>query len=214
MAYQQLTVGNIDVATINRVPFTAGASYLPSTIYVSKNYGSDTTGTGAYGAPLASIGAAITLAGTPTNTNTCAIYIMDGAVYTEHITLPGNVSLYGPAATLTWGTASDHTLTITGDNNSGNNVVMGAISATGFAGNAIRVTAGYANVRCNVVPSHDVYNVGNGTLVFSVDTMPGSVVQSTGTGKIILLAANEPGGLSGSLFAPYYAGGGALPPSP
>jgi hypothetical protein len=76
-----------------------GSNEFTSAIYVSKLNGSDVDGDGSSDSPLATIGAAITLAGAPTSP--VSIIIQDGETYDENLVFPNpKVHLIGPTATI------------------------------------------------------------------------------------------------------------------
>jgi hypothetical protein len=158
---------------------------LPA-IYVSQSTGSDTTGTGIPTNPYATIGHALTVAGSPSVPT--SIVLMDNSAYIENVAINSNqLSIYGPQATIL--ASSGDTITL------GSGVTGFFITALGLqasGGNVINNSFG-AFIVCNTsILAGDII-VTNGELIAQTIIYNGNITQS-GTGQVQLLCLSRGAG--------------------
>jgi hypothetical protein len=123
---------------INNGPFNG------QQIFVSQAFGHDFN-SGSYGAPLATIGAAVALANTPDIY--ISINILDGHTYNENVVLTDFMCLNGPYATLS--ASSGDSLTVNLSDSHGIIFVNLATLDAGEGGNSLVVNSGNLYLTCN-----------------------------------------------------------------
>jgi len=203
---QMLTSTTAGVMAWQAIPVPIGAPpYAPVLVYVSQVFGNDVND-GSYGSPVATFTQALILApGGPPPAST--IICLDGATYDEAITIPNNVFIEAPSATIqTIATAGD-CITITGFCD----ITFDIIQST--TGAAVRALAGYPVVKLGDSFAGDFNNDGTGQMVLKATSIAGAVNHTGGGVSLIILTIARPpgGGTTGTIYSDW---SNSLPPYP
>lgn len=171
---------------------------LSNQIYVSQASGNDSN-SGSFSAPLATFGAAITLANT--FSPPLVIICLDQETYDEQLTISSSITIYAPYATFSCTTGDAFTF-----NSYGITVTFSTLQST--AGNAVTNTFGYPQITFLASFSGNfVNNAENGhTMFITAQTIVGSVINSIGSPNnytVLSLASPIGGSTDANTFAPW-----------
>ena len=163
-------------------------------IYVSADSGDDVFGNGSFKSPLATIGAAVTLAGAPANT--LPIYLVGAQTYDEQVVMPNpNVAIIGPQSVLFSTTGDALTISSTGGNHP---IFLGGLGSSvgrSLVGtkDSVIVTNVTAFIQGAIEINDNQIFIGNSTLL-DVD------IKVAGTGFANYSTAQHSGTNTGAVF--------------
>ena len=174
-------------------------------IFVSQQIGSDSN-TGSFFAPLETIGAAVTMAGSPSPTTPVTITLMGSATYNEQVVIPASVEnlfIQGPSAAINFSGTGD-ALTI---GNSAKLFINIATVTNSGTGNAITNNGGSLFGGIDVVQSatNAIVNAGpSGTVVLTGGIAIEGNITNPGAGNVIyqtlIRSGTDDVGVAGTSF--------------
>ena len=155
-------------------------------IFVSQAFGNDSnTSSEAY--PLATFGAAITLAGSPPPTQPIIIRGLDGNQYNEQLVLNNpNVYISAPFAQITWDGAGD-TLTINAAS-AGTLLDVASIACTGGGNSIVNNMDETILIEALILSQGNIVNNGTGAFIIGAQLI-GVDIANTGGGNVFYDAA-------------------------